>query len=507
MPQPGHLNAGSFVDRVAACIDRRALPAPGAKVLVAVSGGADSVALLLCLVELALQPARRYQLGVAHLDHGLRPDAAADARFVADLAAEFDLEVVCERIDVAEEAARTGQSIETAARRVRYGFLQAAAVAGGCEAIATAHHAADNVETVLHRILRGTGVGGLAGIPFQRACDGPGDLRIIRPMLAVTAADAKAYLTAGGRSWRTDATNADIRHTRNRIRHELLPLLRQYNPRVDDAIAKLARTAARAAEILAEVGQSALADVTVDADPGQLALDAAALTRMGAARAAETFCAALAQLGAPMQGIGFDHIERLLDLPAAPDGRGRVELPGGLTVTLGHGVLTFGAAGTPEEMDASDPPFDSHPPCELTWPGTTALADGGRLVVTIDEGAPADLAAFFAAKPPTVEMLDADAVVGPVFARRWRRGDRFRPLGAPGAQKLSDFFGSAKIDPADRRRAWIIADARGVIWVSPHRIDERVKITDSTRRVATVRLAEVATGPCTIADRAGDGGG
>ena len=468
-----------FVDRVAGCIDRHGLLSPGAKVLVAVSGGADSVAALFTLSELAGRPERRYALHVAHLDHGLRPDSAEDGRFVADLAAEMGLPVTVERIDVAPGA---GRSIETAARDVRYAFLKKAATQAGCEAIATAHHAGDNVETVLHRILRGTGIKGLRGIQPKRTFDDDTDLQLIRPMLDVTAADAEAYLGARQARWRTDPTNLDMRHTRNRIRHELLPMLRRFNGRVDESIARLATAATWAAELLDDLGDATLADVILEESADGVVLNRRELADKGHPLAAQTIRAALGRMAAPMGRIGMDHIQRVLELLDDDGPGGRVELPAGLVVCRQRDRLIFrmGASATPDRIAPH--------PCEIAWPGCTELSGRAKLSVELADGGQVELAGFLADKPPACEMIDADAVTGRVIARRWRQGDRFDPLGGPGHQKLSDFFGSARITADARQAAWVIQDDRGILWVAPYRIAHRVRVTEATRRVARVKL-------------------
>ncbi|NLF30725.1 MAG: tRNA lysidine(34) synthetase TilS [Planctomycetes bacterium] len=316
-----------FVAAVAGAIDRHALLAPAAGAVVAVSGGADSVALLVALALLAAEARRGYRLHVAHLDHAARGGSADDARYVADLAARLELPATIERIDAAAQA-RPGEGFEAAARRVRYAFLDRAAADAGCEAIATAHHADDNVETVLHRIARGTGIAGLAGIPRVRTR--PSLPRIIRPMLDCRRADAEAFLTARGIGWRTDPTNRQTEPTRNRIRHELLPLLRRdFNPQVDGALQRLIQTARWAQEVLDAQGARASADATVETGAGWIALDVPALRAMGSAVASLAIRSALGALGAPMRRVGLEAVRQILDLVERNRG-GRLLLPDGL---------------------------------------------------------------------------------------------------------------------------------------------------------------------------------
>lgn len=191
---------------------------PEDTVLCALSGGADSVSLLLCLAELGVD------VCACHLNHGLRgADADADEEFCRTLCERENIPFVSERCDAAEEARCTGQSVETAARELRYRFFARCAKALGADKIATAHTADDNLETMLFRLIRGTGLAGLAGIPPVRD-------NIIRPLLHVERRDIEAYLTARGQDWRTDATNNEDICTRNRIRHQVIPALREIVP-------------------------------------------------------------------------------------------------------------------------------------------------------------------------------------------------------------------------------------------------------------------------------------
>lgn len=198
----------------------------GRRVLVAVSGGADSVALTRALVQVGAEPS------VAHLDHALRPESARDAAFVADLAAGLGLPFVTERLDVAAVASRRGWNLEDAARRLRYSFLTRAAKAANLQTFLTAHTRSDQAETVLWQLLRGEAV--LHGMPPRRG-------HLERPWLEVGRAEVLAYLEALGQTWCEDASNADLRFTRNWIRREVLPLLQTRHPGLEAALARLAR--------------------------------------------------------------------------------------------------------------------------------------------------------------------------------------------------------------------------------------------------------------------------
>lgn len=236
----------------------------GVGVVVAVSGGADSVALARGLYRLKTLHGGSGELVAAHFHHNLRPEADVDQAWLAALCDRLGLPFMTGRGDVRAVAAEQGDGIEAAARSARLAFLQETAEYCGARLVATAHSSDDQVETVLFRILRGTGLGGLGGI--RRARPLSESVTLIRPMLQATRANAREYLTTIGQEWREDATNADHRFTRNRIRHHLLPRLRNdYNSNVDDAILRLARQAKAVAELL-ECQANALADQCVRID-------------------------------------------------------------------------------------------------------------------------------------------------------------------------------------------------------------------------------------------------
>ncbi|MEX1096103.1 MAG: tRNA lysidine(34) synthetase TilS [Planctomycetales bacterium] len=293
--------------------------------LLAVSGGADSVALLRAAVEIA--PALDLRLHVGHLDHGLRGEAsAADARWIGDLAARLGVPATIEREDVAARANEAKSGIEETARRLRYVFLEQAARAAGCAFVATAHTADDQAETVLHHVLRGTGLAGLRGMRPARPL-GEG-LTLVRPTLAVSRRDVEQYLRDLGQDWREDETNVDPRFTRNRLRQELLPLLeRDYNPQVRDALLKLGRQAEDAQAIVeaaaAELLRGALLDRTAEA----ARLDCRVLSGGPRHLVRECFALLWREAGWPRQGMRFEDWDRLAEVA---ESGGTLSLPGGI---------------------------------------------------------------------------------------------------------------------------------------------------------------------------------
>jgi tRNA(Ile)-lysidine synthase len=496
---------------VAAFIDRRGLISPGQAVLVAVSGGCDSVALLEVLRQLAAEPGRAWDLSVAHLNHRLRPDSDADADFVRDLARRHDLPCVVESVDVAAVAADRAMSTETAARAVRYEFLARAAGRLGATAVATGHHADDNVETILQRIVRGTHLRGLRGIPARRELAQAPGVQLIRPLLAARRDQIEQFCVRRGLAWRTDSTNADTAHRRNFIRHELLPLMRdRMNPRVDDALLRLAGAAGETEDHLSEAGQSLLDRARrASKDSGRLTLDAARLAEAPAVHRCYALRAAMEALGAPMGDLSAGQLADLAALPVQPP-PAAITLPGDILARREGDELLLEPAAAAAQQGLQGPAQTPSRHIRLTaCPGAAGEAGGtfrGEEVggtfrgepVTLPDGRivrceqlPFDPAAFAAhrANPrPGTQWLDADYVRGPLTLRPRRPGDAFVPLGAPGRQTVSDFLTNAKLPPARRREVFVIADEEGIIYLAPLRTADHTRIRESTRRVLRIEV-------------------
>ena len=318
-------SATSSSDELAAIVARGAaslgIPAD-ASLLLAVSGGADSLALLHGAVRAAAADGRQWRLRVAHLDHGLRPDSADDARFVADAAAELGISCVVERIDVAAAARGGGRSIEEAGRDARYRFLERAG--GPDELIATAHTADDSAETVLLNLLRGSGLSGGRGIPARRG-------RVVRPLIAERRSALRALLVAAGIAYRDDLSNADPAFLRNRVRAEVLPLLERLRPGAVERIGRFARLAGDDDELLDGLAMVELAERRMD--------DGAIDWHDPPARALGRRVLRLA-IGDPAPSA--ERIEALLDAAEGNRGGVTIELGGGRSASVRERGIRIG---------------------------------------------------------------------------------------------------------------------------------------------------------------------
>jgi tRNA(Ile)-lysidine synthase len=303
------------------------------RLVLAVSGGADSMALfratLAVSTELGLSPV------VAHLDHGLRENSAEDAAWVIAQAAPHRVECIAERCDVRAVAAATGRGLEETARHLRYAFLREVAETHRCAFVATAHTGDDQAETVLFQLLRGSGLRGLRGIPRRRRLSET--VTLFRPLLDVTRAEVEAYLTSIDQPYLTDASNADRSYTRNRLRHDLLPQLREaINPRLDESLRKLSQQASEVSEFLVRSARRELKHAAVELSPGLIRLRCDHLLRRQRVLIRETVALAWRRAGWPRQAMGFAHWDALANLVLAG---GRRTLPGGTDARRRRGEL------------------------------------------------------------------------------------------------------------------------------------------------------------------------
>jgi tRNA(Ile)-lysidine synthase len=475
-----------FTCAVARFIEDRALIAPRAGVVVGVSGGADSVALLEVLCRLADERGHNWRLTVAHLNHGLRQDAEADAKFVAELAATRGLPCVIERCNVAEQAARTHCGIEEAGRRVRHAFLDCLAGDCGASCVALGHHADDNVETVLYRIVRGTHLRGLAGMPASRRLGASG-VALVRPLLECRRQEIEAFCRRAGLTWRTDPTNVDVRYRRNFIRHQLLPLLREnLNPKVQDAIGRLAAAAQDVESHLVRQARDFLKGARRPAGPDAVAVDRDLLASQPTVVRAYVMRLALELLAAPSGGLTADRYRQLAWL-TEPEGPAAVSLGGGFVARRQGGLVVVEAAGRQDEHQGDE--------LVLDCPGTSSLASGWKITCQVEPFDSAGFESHCRRHPPGVELLDADKVHGPVTCRTRQDGDAFHPLGSPGRQSVSNFLTNLKLPACARGSVRCICDGLGIVYLAPLRIDERVKVAPGTKR--TLRICASDLDPLT----------
>jgi tRNA(Ile)-lysidine synthase len=350
---------------------------------------------------------------------------------------------------VAAEAAATGTSLEEAGREARYGFFRECAARHGAAAIALAHHRDDQAETVLLRLLRGSAGSGLGAIRPK----GEGGL-LVRPLLAVSRREIEAYLCALGLAWREDSSNSDTRYLRNRIRHELLPLLSSYNPGIAGSLARTAAALARDEDLLAVVTADAFGRC-VSADGTACSVDLAALGREHGALRPRLFRMAIAAVKGNLRRISARHLVAVEQLALAAGPSNSIDLPDGLLVAREYGRLVF-RRGKP--MKVVPTPGEE---LRISGPGSYRLPHGARLVVE-----------EFAELPPDWRdqgrqslWVDAALLPFPWVVRYFRSGDRFRPLGMAGEKKLKDLFIDRKVPVSERGRIPLFLAGGIIFWV------------------------------------------
>lgn len=451
------ISADALVDVVRVTLSDLGAPNEVGRILVGVSGGADSVCLLHVLLELD------YTVEVAHFDHQTRGGVSAeDAGFVWGLTQELGLAYHEGTGPVEAVAHASSQSFEEVARDARYDFFARCAAMTGCVTIATGHHAGDQVETVLMRLLRGTTPCGLAGIPGRAS---RGDATVIRPLIRVTQAAINSFLAARGYAFREDDSNDDTRFLRNRVRSELLPALqRDYNPKVGEALCRLAETQRVENDLIADMASLFLKDCVkkegeIDRSAfidGHPALQRRAVLEFAWGYGVE--CA----FGRVEDAVRF--------ICSGPTGK-RCDLGGGMMLCNGRHV-TVATVGEVEEPDTHE--------VILAVPGRTA-AFGKCVVVRELDDPPAETLRTYCS--PTRQVFDADRFDGEVTLRRGRDGDRFSPFGMGGTKKLKDYLSELGVPETRRNNQLLVTAGDEIVWVLGHAIGASVAVSGNSRRL------------------------
>jgi tRNA(Ile)-lysidine synthase len=441
----------------------------GHTLLLAVSGGPDSMAMLHALCQ--LRERCTVELFIAHLNHRMRPSASQDALFVEAAARDFGIPCISERVNVPAYRRRFKLSPEDAARRVRYAFLRATAESLGANHIAVGHTADDQAETVLLRLLRGSGLRGLCGIPPVRQ-------PIIRPLIQVHRRDIMLYLRKHRVPFREDPSNRQRRYTRNRLRLDLLPQLQKsYNPRVVQALCTTAQLLAADEAALQSVAQEQFYAARLRATPDQVHLRVAMITPLPPALQRRVLREALAEALGHLQGVTRTHLAHILALLRTAAGTKWLTLPGGAVVERRYDVLIVHRQAPPAAVRVAQP-VSAPGAWKIEALGVTlmsAIVRCGTPVTSLPTG--------------DVAWLDADKVGRDLCVRTRQPGDRFQPLGSPStSKKLKTFLIDAKVPRAERDRLPLIVARAGIAWVAGVRPADWAKVIPATREILRLRL-------------------
>jgi tRNA(Ile)-lysidine synthase len=500
-----------LLDQVMNTITRHGLIRAGERVLVAVSGGSDSVCLLDILAQ--LQERLSISLCVGHVNHRLRKEAGADARYVENLARKLDLEVEIAQVDVKRIAKERKLSIEDAGRQARYEALEAMALRLGAACIATGHTADDQVETILLNFLRGGGPEGLAGMPMSRPL-GEHGLRLIRPIIELTKAETESYCATRGLETRLDATNLQPIARRNRLRHEILPLLKKEQPALAQVLLRQAEIFRAEDAFLRNLAEKAYAETTasvagVNSCPtGKvILLPTEKLNALPIVLARRVVREALRSLRTGRQPLGLEQVERVLALARENATGKRLDLGEGLTAEMEYGVLRLCNSDIVQRSALrlrSGQAFSVQRENQKQQIAAIDLPIRGKvevngLLIEADLVSLAQIVNLHADEAGKVAYVDAKKLAGgALVVRGVRPGDRFRPLGSTGSMKLSDFFINVKATRTQRAQALLVChrkesacDTGGeecIVWVVGWRLDDRYKVTDKSKKIVRLRI-------------------
>ena len=427
----------------------------GDKILVALSGGPDSVALLYFLKKSGKN------IAAAHLNHCIRKkDAIADEKFVKELCSVWKIPLYVKRADINKLSKKNKVSLEEAGRNERYLFFESLAAKKGFDKIALAHNADDNVETFLMRLLRGTGLKGLCGIPPKRG-------KIIRPLIGVWKKDILRYCKAKHLRYRTDETNFVPKFTRNKVRNVIIPELERKDPRIKSKVLGCIRGFRKDYELLSEYLGNITKKILKEQKQGVL-IDRGALEELPKGIKGHVVRKAVEKIKGDLINIESRHIENILSLED-----GYTCLPNGLFVFADErSFLVTHKKDTNKRL----PDFK----LSLDIPGRTKIKHLGKYISASVTAKVKDLKKT----PSNRAYIDLDRIKGKrLMIRNFREGDRFVPLGMNGTKKLQDYFVDKKISLKERGRIPLVFDGEKLLWVAGHRIDDRAKVSPGTKKI------------------------
>ena len=456
-----------IINQAKKTISRYQMVNPGDLVVVAVSGGPDSVCLLDLLNTLA--NGFKFRLCVAHYNHGLRDkEDPLETELVQNLAESMKHPFFTEQASLLKMGVG---SIEEKARDARYQFLEKVRQLCHGHKIAVGHHLNDQAETVLMRLLRGSGISGLSGIPPIR------ENIIIRPLIEVKRDDIEAYLKARELPYVFDSSNLNTRFLRNKIRASLLPNLLEYQPLFIEHLAQLSKILKEDDLYLTSEAEQWIEKQVKQKSDGDLSIPLPSLAKLPQAIKSRAIRILLKKIGSGLRNIDYGHIQSISRLAESKKSQAMLDLPNGLVVQRIYDTLLF-CAGEHADLKA----FCS----ELTGPESFHIEQVNQ-TITFQEVQGNVLPKNESSQWTT--FFDADKVRFPLFVRNFRPGDRFIPLGMKGHKKIKDFFIDLKVPSSTRASTLLLTSKKEVLWICGYRIDERYKVTPQTKRMLKVTIS------------------
>ena len=452
-----------MLKKVLHTIHKHKMLSSGERVLAGVSGGPDSVALLHILKQ--LRETMDITLYAAHVHHGIRgTEADQDADFVVRLCQQWDVPLFIERFNVPNLARETGVTEEEAGRMVRYRFFEQVLDKIEGHKIALGHHRDDQAETILHNILRGTGMQGLQGMKPVR------DGKFIRPLLDVTRSDIERYCRDNGLSFRVDATNIDTGYTRNRIRYKLIPYIeKNFNPNFTEALVRMGALLRDEEEFLDAYCMEQYRKLIMQDKDDEIRLDLKVFMSYPVAVKRRILRLGLKHLKG-LKGVQANHIEGILNMLANSATGAQIHLPDRIVVIKDyqHIVLSFDKAGDQEINYRYD----------LKIPGKVIIKESGMEIVA--RNVQFRQVSF---SSPWCIYINGDTIKGKLSVRNRKKGDRFKPFGMEGEKKLKDFFIDNKIPRRDRDCIPLVTDEENIIWVVGCQIHNDYRVTENTTNI------------------------
>ncbi len=439
-----------FLSKIRKTVDSFGMLGPGDVIVTGVSGGSDSMALLLVLRDLReFYP--NIDVIVSHVDHGLRGlESEEDAEFVKEAAEKLGFSFECLQVDTEAFRKKHKLSLEDAARELRYEFFNDILVKHSAQKIATAHTLNDQAETVIMRFIRGSGSQGLGGIR-------PSVGNIIRPLISVTKLEARKYLQSKGLSWREDSTNSSDKFLRNRIRNELIPLLESYNPAIEQILSRMAMVCAAEADFISAETEKKFKEI-VRVVPGGLLGDTEKLFREPSALRFCIMRKSLLTVKGDLDSISAKHLFSIEEVIKSGQSSAEVTLPGGVVFYMGHGFFFFARQESLCEFLRT----------EIKSRGTYEISKNFEVKVELTD----DISLW---DSENVGYFAPEKVNFPITLRSFSEGDRFVPLGMRGTKKLKDFFIDEKIPRFIRKKVPVFETCNGIIWLGGIRTDNRFK--------------------------------